>query len=81
METNSVSKTTEVSTASLQFLVQLTQDTVGRDRSDTPLSIRPVGLDGQLPLLAWAHVKETLIPSLDNLALTDCEAEGLAAVV
>jgi hypothetical protein len=38
-------------------------------------------LDGQFPFLARAHVQEALVPALDDLALADGEAQGLAAVV
>lgn len=54
---------------------------VGRDGSHTPSSVSPIRLDGQCPLLAGAHVQESLVPSLDDLALADVEGERLAAVV
>jgi hypothetical protein len=54
---------------------------VGRDRSHTPSTVSPIGLNGQCPLLAGAHVQESLVPSLDDLALADVEGERLAAVV
>ena len=54
---------------------------VGWDGSHTPSSVTPVRLDDQCPLLAGAHVQESLVPSLDDLALADVEGERLAAVV
>jgi hypothetical protein len=60
---------------------KLTQHAVCGDRSNAPAAVRPVWLDGQLPLLAWAHIKQALVPSFDDLSLSDNEAEGLAAVV
>ena len=54
---------------------------VGWDRSHTPSSVSPVRLDGQCPLLARAHVQESLVPALDNLSLADVEGERLSAVV
>jgi hypothetical protein len=57
------------------------EDRVGWDRSHTPSTVSPIRLDGQCPLLAGAHVQESLVPSLDDLALADVEGERLAAVV
>lgn len=54
---------------------------VGWDGSHTPSSVTPVRLDNQCPLLARAHVQESLVPSLDDLSLADVEGERLAAVV
>ena len=54
---------------------------VGGNWSHTPRSVTPVRLDGQCPLLAGAHVQESLVPSLDDLSLADVEGERLAAVV
>ena len=67
--------------AQARGIVSRTQDTVGRNGAYTPLTIGPLGLDGELPLLAWAHVQKTLVPTLDDLALSNGEAERLAAVV
>lgn len=61
--------------------VRLTQNAVRRDRASTARAIGPIGLDGELPLLSRAHVKQTLVPALDDLALADGEAQGLAAAV
>ena len=58
-----------------------TQHAVRGDGTSATAAIRPVGLDGELALLSWAHVKETLVPALDDLALADSEAKGLSAVV
>ena len=57
------------------------QHAVSRNRPRAPAAIRPVRLDCELPLLANAHVEKTLVPALDDLALSDREAEGLAAAV
>lgn len=54
---------------------------VGGDGSHAPSSVSPLRLNGQCPLLAGAHVQESLVPSLDNLSLADVEGERLAAVV
>jgi hypothetical protein len=54
---------------------------VGRNRSHTPSTVSPLRLNGQSPLLAGAHVQESLVPSLDDLAFADVEGERLAAVV
>jgi hypothetical protein len=54
---------------------------VGWDGSHTPGAVTPVRLDGQCPLLARAHVQESLVPALDNLSLADVEGERLSAVV
>jgi hypothetical protein len=70
-----------VSTQWLAVRIQLTENTVGRNRSHSPLSICPIRLNGKLPLLARAHVQQALIPSLDDLALTNSKAEGLTAVI
>jgi hypothetical protein len=57
------------------------QDAVGGNGTGASAAVRPLRLDGQLPLLARAHVEQTLVPALDDLAAADLEAEGLAAVV
>jgi hypothetical protein len=57
------------------------QNAVGGDRTHSPCSVSPIRLNGQLALLARAHVEETLIPTLDDLAFAYDEGEGLAAVV
>ena len=57
------------------------QDAVRRNRPRTPRTVCPLGLDSQLPLLARAHVKQTLVPALDHLAAANLEAERLPAVV
>jgi hypothetical protein len=54
---------------------------VGRDGAHGAGAVRPVGLDGELALLARAHVQQALVPALDDLALADGEGEGLPAVV
>jgi hypothetical protein len=54
---------------------------VGRNGSHAPSTVSPLRLNDQCSLLAGAHVQETLVPSLDDLALTDVEAERLATVV
>ena len=54
---------------------------VGGDGSHAPSSVSPLRLNGQCPLLTGAHVQESLVPSLDDLALADVEGERLAAVV
>jgi hypothetical protein len=59
----------------------LTQDAVGRDGASAPRAVCPVRLDGELPLLAWAHVQKALVPALDDLARTNGEGQGLATVV
>jgi hypothetical protein len=81
IDTNSDSKTIAVSLLFSATCTQLTQDAVGRDRTSTPRAIRPLGLDGELPLLARAHVEQTLVPALDNLTRAHGEGQGLAAVV
>ena len=60
---------------------QLTEHTVSRNGSDAPAAIRPVRLDRELPLLTRAHVQETLVPALDDLSLSDNEAQRLPAIV
>jgi hypothetical protein len=62
-------------------ITRLTQDAVGRDGASTPGAVGPLGLDCELPLLAGAHVEQALVPALDDLAGTDGEGQGLAAVV
>lgn len=57
------------------------QHAVRRNGPGAPASVRPVRLDGELPLLARAHVEQTLVPALDHLAAADLEAERLSAVV
>lgn len=54
---------------------------VGWDGSHAPSSVSPLRLDGQRPLLAGTHVQKSLVPSLDDLSLTNVERERLAAVV
>ena len=83
METSSVSKTVSIQHVSYltRNLGAHTQHAVRGDGTSATAAIRPVGLDGELALLSWAHVKETLVPALDDLALSDREAEGLAAAV
>jgi hypothetical protein len=61
--------------------MQLTQNAVGRDRTSTPRAVAPLRLDGELPLLAGAHIKQTLVPALDDLACADSEAQGLATAI
>lgn len=39
----------------------LTQNTVGRDRSHSPAAVAELRLNGELPLLADRHFKETLV--------------------
>jgi hypothetical protein len=58
-----------------------TQHAVRRDGASTAAAVCPVGLDGQLALLAGAHVEQALVPALDDLALAHGEAQRLAAVV
>lgn len=58
-----------------------TQHAVRGDRAGATAAIRPVRLDGKLALLARAHVQQSLVPALDDLALANGEAEWLAAVV
>jgi hypothetical protein len=54
---------------------------VGWDRSHTPSTISPLRLNDQSPLLARAHIQESLVPTLDDLSLANVEGERLAAVV
>jgi hypothetical protein len=58
-----------------------TQHAVRRDGASAAAAVRPVGLDGELALLAGAHVEQALVPALDNLTLAHGEAQWLAAVV
>jgi hypothetical protein len=58
-----------------------TQNAVGGNGSSTPGTVRPVRLDGELPLLTRAHVEKTLVPALDDLALAHGEGQWLASVV
>lgn len=82
METNSDSKTViRQSMYSPCVPIALTQNTVGGDRASTPRAIGPLRLDCELPLFAGAHVEQALVPALDDLAGTDGEGQGLAAVV
>ena len=46
---------------------------VGRDGSHAPRAVSPIRLDGKSPLLAGAHVQQSLVPTLDDLALADVE--------
>lgn len=59
----------------------LTQDAVAGNRPYTSLSISPVRLDRQLPLLTRAHIQQALVPTLNHLSLSDDEAERLSAVI
>jgi hypothetical protein len=52
-----------------------TQDAVSGNRASAARAIGPVRLDGELPLLARAHVQKTLVPALDDLTLTHGEGE------
>jgi hypothetical protein len=61
--------------------IQLTQDAVGRDRASTPGAVCPLRLNGELPLLAWAHVEQTLVPALDDLSSAYGEGQRLTTVV
>lgn len=54
---------------------------VGRDRAHSSAAISPLRLNSQSALLARAHVEDSLVPSLDNLSLSNVEAQRLAAVV
>lgn len=54
---------------------------IGRDRSHTSRTVSPLRLNDQGSLLAWAHVQESLVPSLDDLSLANVEGQRLAAVV
>lgn len=54
---------------------------VGGNRSHTPSTVSPFGLNGESPLLAGAHVQKSLVPSLDYLSLANVEGKRLAAVV
>ena len=49
--------------------------------ASTSRAIGPLGLDCELPLLARAHVEQTLVPALDDLTGTDSEVQGGTAVV
>lgn len=57
------------------------QHRVGRDGTHASAAVSPVRLDSQPPLLARAHVQKSLVPSFDDLAFADVEAQGLAAVI
>lgn len=57
------------------------QNTPPRNRTHTPVPIRPLRLNRQLPLLARTHVQQPLIPALDDLPLAHREGQRLAAVV
>jgi hypothetical protein len=59
----------------------LTQDAVGGNGASATRAVCPVRLDGELPLLARAHVQKTLVPALDDLTRADGERQGLATVV
>lgn len=58
-----------------------TQHTVRRDRASATAAVRPVRLDSKLALLARTHVEQALVPTLDDLALANGEAQRLATVV
>lgn len=83
MLTISVSKTGagSVVTSRLHQACLLTEYTVGRDRSHSSCTIAIFRLDGQRPLVARAHVQQTLVPTLDDLSLTNVEGQWLTAVV
>lgn len=57
------------------------QHAVRRDGANAAGAVGPLGLDGQLPLLAGAHVEQALVPALDHHAFADSEGERLATVV
>lgn len=59
----------------------LTENRTTGNRSNTPISIRPFRLNRQLPLLTRTHIQQSLVPSFDNLSLTDRKRQRLAALV
>jgi len=63
------------------FPSTLTQNAVCRNRTHAPRPIRPVRLDRELPLLARAHIQESLIPAFNDLPASNNKAEGWPAVV
>jgi hypothetical protein len=82
IDTSSVSKTVDVSRCFWTHESLLpTQDAVGGDGACAARSVSPVRLDGELPLLSRAHVEQTLVPTLDDLALSYSEGKRLSAVV
>src|SRR5207302_752263 len=52
----------------------------GRDRTDTAVAVTQCGRDGQLSPPADAHTADAFVPTLDDLAGAELEAEGVAAV-
>jgi hypothetical protein len=58
-----------------------TQHGVRGNRPHGARTVGPVGLDGELSLLTGAHVKQALVPALDDLPLSNGEAEWLSAAV
>lgn len=82
IDTSSVSKTAYVSRCCWTHESLLpTQDAVGGDGTCAARSVSPVRLDGELPLLSRAHVEQTLVPTLDDLALAYSKGKRLSAVV
>lgn len=63
-----------------QLHVEEQSGSSGNNVSSSTVSVGQTGRDGQLPLLADAHVSESLVPSLDHLAGAQLEGEGLVTV-
>src|SRR5205807_295092 len=49
----------------------------GRDRTDTAVAVAQCGRDGQLSPPADAHTADAFVPTLDDLAGAELEAEGV----
>lgn len=54
--------------------------TAGNNVSSTLLAVSKLRRYRQLPLLAYAHIQETLIPTFDDLTHTQLEGERLISV-
>lgn len=52
----------------------------GNHIASSTIAVRQTGGNGQLPLLAHAHVGQSLVPSLDHLAGAQLEGERLVPV-
>ena len=50
---------------------------VGGNRTHSPTSVSHFRLDGELSLVSNAHISQTLVPALDDLALSEMEAQWL----
>ena len=58
----------------------LWDNTWGNNPSSSPVTIAKASRDGEFSFFSWTHVRQTLIPSFNDLSCSQLELEGLVAI-